>query len=149
MRPVDVGQAKEHSPAAVRRRDVYVAVHGNHHVGQFNARVAVAISRAVGSMWCAYAVALCSVPLVALALKTGDALTVAWFSVGAIDLALLPILLVGQNVEAAAHDARAEADHLTLTALHRLTANVHEINELQTKILEQQSEILARLDAGA
>jgi hypothetical protein len=42
-----------------------------------------------------------------------------------------------QNVIQAANDARAEADHLTLSAVHRLTVEVHEINVAQTKILSE------------
>jgi hypothetical protein len=49
----------------------------------------------------------------------------------------LPIIIVGQNVIQAANDLRAEADHETLSAVHRLTIEVHEINEAQTEILKQ------------
>ena len=49
----------------------------------------------------------------------------------------MPIIIVGQNVIQAANDARAEADHETLTAIHRLTIEVHSINEGQTRILQQ------------
>ncbi|MCC6315270.1 MAG: hypothetical protein IT337_14795, partial [Thermomicrobiales bacterium] len=45
-------------------------------------------------------------------------------------------IIVGQNVQAAAAEARAEADHDTLTAIHTLTQAVHEINEQQSKILD-------------
>ncbi len=44
---------------------------------------------------------------------------------------LLPIIIVGQSVQAAATDTRALADHETLTAIHTLTAEVHTINEQQ------------------
>jgi hypothetical protein len=37
----------------------------------------------------------------------------------------------------AANDARAEADHETLTAVPQLTVEVHTINEAQTAILKQ------------
>ena len=50
---------------------------------------------------------------------------------------LLPIIIVGQNVIQAANDARAEAGHETLTAIHRLTIAVHSLNEGQTRILQQ------------
>ena len=50
---------------------------------------------------------------------------------------LLPIIIVGQNVIQAANDACAEADHETLTAIHRLTIAVHSLNEGQTRILQQ------------
>jgi hypothetical protein len=50
---------------------------------------------------------------------------------------LLPIIIVGQNVIQASTDARAEADHETLTAVHQLTVEVHAINEAQSTILKQ------------
>ena len=53
---------------------------------------------------------------------------------------ILPIIIVGQNVQSAAGEARAESDHETLDAVHTLTVAVHRINE-------QQTEILHRLDA--
>jgi hypothetical protein len=49
---------------------------------------------------------------------------------------LLPIIMVGQNVEAAATDARAQADHDTLSAIHALSIDIHKINEQQTTILD-------------
>ena len=38
---------------------------------------------------------------------------------------------------AGANDARAEADHETLSAVHHLTVEGHAINEAQTAILKQ------------
>src|SRR6266851_2899317 len=61
----------------------------------------------------------------------------AWLAQTFFQLVLLPIIIVGQNVIQAANDARAEADHETLTAVHQLTVEVHAINEAQTAILRQ------------
>ena len=47
-------------------------------------------------------------------------------------------IMVGQNVQAAASDARAETDHETLVAIHQLT-------EQSIQILEGQNKILALL----
>ena len=65
-----------------------------------------------------------------------------WLSSNFLQLVLLPIIIVGQNVISAAQDARAEADHETLTALH--TMNVR-----QLQILEQQQQILDLLKLKA
>jgi hypothetical protein len=62
---------------------------------------------------------------------------VAWVAQTFLQLVLLPIIIVGQNVIQVANDARAEADHVTLSAVHRLTVEVHEINEAQTKVLDE------------
>ena len=87
-------------------------------------------------MWCAYAfAALALVSLPAAVLSGNPVILVSWISQTFLQLVLLSIIIVGQNVISAAQDARAEADHETLTALHN-------INVQQLQILEQQQKIL-------
>jgi hypothetical protein len=85
-------------------------------------------------MWIAYlfaAIALISLPA---AISTHQVIViVAWIAQTFFQLVLLPIIIVGQNVIQATNDARAEADHETLTAVHKL----HAINEAQSAILNQ------------
>ena len=74
----------------------------------------------------------------------GDPLViVAWIAQTFLQLVLLPIIIVSQNVQAAATDARALADHETLSAIHTLSTEIHTIDEQQTTILNllaQQTE---------
>ena len=137
-------QPRQHVPRLVTTREVHRAVHGGSSIGHFNSRLAVAITRAVGTMWAAYVfvlIALVSFPQALTAFLTGNTLVgINWLSQSFLQLVLLPIIIVGQNVISAAQDARAEADHVTLTALH--TMNVQ-----QLQILEQQSQILELLKA--
>lgn len=92
----------------------HVNIHGN----RFNQWLAVLITRSVGSMWCAYlfaGLALVSLPAV---LSSGDVqLIIAWLAQTFLQLVLLPIIIVGQNVQAAVSDARAEADHQNILAI--------------------------------
>ena len=79
-------------------------------------------------MWAAYlfaALALISLPA---ALSTGDSLIiVAWLAQTFLQLVLLPVIIVGQNVNQAAADMRAETDHETLNEiLRRLDGNQEE-----------------------
>jgi hypothetical protein len=108
-------------------------------MGTFNNALAVAITKRVGTMWAAYVfvlIALVSFPAALSAFLQGDTVTgITWLSQSFLQLVLLPIIIVGQNVISAAQDARAEADHETLTALHN-------INVQQLQILEQQQKIL-------
>jgi hypothetical protein len=117
---------------------VQAKIHGDGPVGRFNTALALIITKTVGSMWIAYlfaAIALISLPA---ALHSGDVIViVSWIAQTFLQLVLLPIIIVGQNVIQAANDARAEADHETLSAVHRLTVEVHAINEAQTTILNQ------------
>ena len=129
---------KIHMPRLVLSSHVHEQVHGGGPVGRFNTWLAVRITKTVGTMWIAYlfaAIALISLPA---AIRTGDTIIiVAWVAQTFFQLVLLPIIIVGQNVIQAANDARAEADHETLTAVHKLTVEVHAINEAQSAILRQ------------
>ena len=105
-------------------------------MGRFNARVAELITKGVGSMWCAYAFALLALVSFPAAISSHDPIIiVAWIAQTFLQLVLLPIIIVGQNVQAAASDARAESDHDTLIAIHTLTVEVHEIAERQIQML--------------
>ncbi len=96
-----------HLPAIVRvspsgiRRDL-AAVDG------FNAKAAIVLTSVVGTMWCFWAfngIALVSLPS---AIRTGNlTILINWVSSNWIQLILLPALLVGQRLQAAASDARA------------------------------------------
>jgi hypothetical protein len=89
-------------------------------------------------MWMAYifaAITLISLP--AAIASRSVIVIVAWIAQTFLQLVLLPIIIVGQNVIQASTDARARADHETLTAVHQLTVEVHAINEAQTAILRQ------------
>ena len=132
-------KATLHVPRLVKREEAHDDVHGTSAVGQFNSRLAVLITKSVGTMWAAYLfdlIGLVSLPQAFNAFIHGDTFTgVAWLSQSFLQLVLLPIIIVGQNVISASQDARAEADHETLTALH--TMNVR-----QLQMLEQQERIL-------
>jgi hypothetical protein len=129
-------------PRLVSRAEIRRLVHGTGGINDFNSRFAVLITKSVGTMWCAYLfvlISLVSLPDAIHAFQQGDNfVAVSWLSQSFLQLVLLPIIIVGQNVTAAAQDARAEADHETLTALHT-------INVTQLHILEQQRQILDRI----
>lgn len=135
-----------HVPRLIHARDLHVQIHGSGFFGRLNTRLAVGITKAVGTMWAAYLfglLALISFPQALDALLHGDTLVgITWLSQSFLQLVLLPIIIVGQNVISAAQDARAEADHETLTALHT-------INVQQLQILQQQQSILELLQQKA
>jgi len=81
----------------------------------FNAKLAVIITRGVGTMACAYVfclIALVSLPAILIEAgvlaKPGLILIVAWVAQTFIQLVLLSIIMVGQNVQSIASDARSE-----------------------------------------
>ena len=130
------------APRRVSSTDIRRDIHGGSFVGRFNNRLALVVTKIVGTMWAAYIfalIALVSLPEAVRAFQEGNmVIAVGWLSTSFLQLVLLPIIIVGQNVISAAQDARAEADHETLTALHAI--NVHEL-----ELLEGQQEILSIL----
>jgi hypothetical protein len=92
----------------------------------FNAKLAVILTRCVGSMACAYLfclVALVSLPAILIEAgaiqrsavpnfltKPGLILIVAWVAQTFLQLVLLSVIMVGQSVQSAASDARAEKE---------------------------------------
>jgi hypothetical protein len=133
----EIMEAKAHKPRLVLTHHVQKTVHGDSALGRFNTQVAVKVTKSVGSMWCAYAFAVIAIISLPSAIKSGNSIIIiSWIAQTFLQLVLLPIIIVGQNVQAAASDARAESDHETLLSIHTLTSEVHTIAERQTKMLE-------------
>jgi preprotein translocase subunit SecG len=92
----------------------------------FNAKLAVILTRCVGSMACAYLfclISLVSLPAILIQAgvlhrtgvpnfltKPGLILIVAWVAQTFLQLVLLSVIMVGQSVQSAASDARAEKE---------------------------------------
>jgi hypothetical protein len=143
----DVTPFKFHVPKLVLTHHVHKTVHGESLVGRFNTRVAIVVTKSVGSMWCAYVFALLALISFPAAISSHDPIIiVAWIAQTFLQLVLLPIIIVGQNVQAAADDARAESDHETLIAIHTLTSEVHAIAERQVVMLQLLEERTSHLD---
>lgn len=80
-----------------------------HVMDRFNSWLAIKITGAVGTMWCAYVfcgIALTSLPST-LKLHSINA-DVQWVAQTFLQLVLLSVIIVGQNIMAAAADARQE-----------------------------------------
>ena len=81
-----------------------------------NSKIAVFLTEHVGTMWCAYAfvcLALISLPE---AVKGGTATLIAWIAQTFLQLVLLPVIMVGQQVQGEKTEVRAIQDHETLMA---------------------------------
>jgi hypothetical protein len=73
-----------------------------------NAKIAVFVTNLVGTMWCAYLFTLLALLGLPAALKPGGEGIVAWIAQTFLQLVLLSVIMVGQNVQSLAADARAE-----------------------------------------
>jgi hypothetical protein len=100
-------------------------------INRFNTKVALLVTAVVGSMWCAYAFALFDLISLPDAIRGGAATIVSWVAQTFLQLVLLSIIMVGQNVQAAAADKRAEA------TFHDASATLHEVAHLQGHLAAQ------------
>jgi hypothetical protein len=141
-------RAQEHQHRHVSRAEIRTRVHGAGLAGRFNKRLALFVTIAVGSMWCAYAfVGLAFISLPA-AVRSGDpVILVSWISQTFLQLVLLSVIMVGQNVVATAADQRAEADHETLQLLHEISTRQLEILQEQRLSQQVQDRVLAAIVA--
>lgn len=120
----NVQQMIEHVPQLVRARDVRSRIFGAGSVNDFNARIAVSATHLLSSMWFFwFCVILDLVELPSVLMNLSPIIVVTYISQTVIQLLALPLLGAGQRIIAAAQDARAEADHKTLTALHTINVN--------------------------
>jgi len=117
---------------------------------RFNAWFAVKVTTGVGTMWCAYAfAALAIVSLPAAITSHNPVILVSWISQTFLQLVLLSVIIVGQNVLAAAADKRSEATYKDADAV------LHEAVKIQEHLLAQDQALgdlvtrLARLEGRA
>jgi hypothetical protein len=114
--PVKVSEQLPHGSAAAR----------------FNSWLAVRVTNGVGTMWCAYAFAALALVSLPSAISSHSAVTlVSWVSQTFLQLVLLSVIIVGQNVLAAAADLRSEATYNDADAV------LHEVVKLQDHLLAQ------------
>ena len=89
-------------------------------------------------MWCAYAFALFDLISLPSAIRSGPSAIVTWVAQTFLQLVLLSVIMVGQNVQAAAADKRAEA------TFHDASATLHEVAHVQGH-LAAQDVLLSRI----
>ena len=135
-----VAHRREHGPAKVA--DVRA---GGNAITRFNTRAAVIVTRAVGTMYCAYIFCLLAFYGLPAGLHGGAAGFVQWASSQFIQLVLLPIIIVGSSVLAEASDRMAKRQFDDVEAL------LHGQDEQAKHLAAQDDKILAileRIDAN-
>jgi len=114
--------------------------HGN-AAARFNAWLAVKVTKGVGTMWCAYAfTAMALVSLPSAISSHSRVVLVSWISQTFLQLVLLSVIIVGQNVLAAAADKRSEATYKDADAV------LHESVKIQEHLLAQDGVLSGLVD---
>ena len=112
-----------------------------------NAKIGLFITKSVGTMWAAYlffALTLVSLPA---ALASGNALIiVSWIAQTFLQLVLLPIIIVGQNIQASSADARAIATYEDAGAILEEAKEIQSHLAAQDEALDKLIKDLARVE---
>lgn len=110
-------------------------------INRANRKIGLGITKSVGTMWCAYAFALLALVSLPAAIASHDPIIiVAWIAQTFLQLVLLPVIIVGQNIQAAAADARSAATYEDAGAI------LEEAKQIQLHLAAQDATIGALLD---
>jgi hypothetical protein len=108
----------------------------------------VKVTTGVGTMWCAYAFAALALISLPQAISSHSTVTlVSWVSQTFLQLVLLSVIIVGQNVLAAAADKRSEATYNDADAVLHEAVKIQEHLLAQDSVLEELAEKLKRVEA--
>jgi hypothetical protein len=113
-------------------------------LARFNSWFAVKVTNGVGTMWCAYAFAALALVSLPAAISSHNAVTlVSWISQTFLQLVLLSVIIVGQNVLAAAADKRSAATYNDADAV------LHEAVKIQEHLAAQDEVLQMLMDTSA
>ncbi|MEY4293559.1 MAG: hypothetical protein RIR29_209 [Actinomycetota bacterium] len=138
-------------PHATARKAKGPAVSAKHEQSKqklgINGKIGLAITKSVGTMWAAYAFFALSLISLPAAIASGDTLViVAWAAQTFLQLVLLPIIIVGQNIQAASADARAIATYEDATAILEEAKEIQSHLAAQDESLDKLIKDLARVE---
>jgi hypothetical protein len=120
-------------PHIAKRKAEGAALIADEQVG-FNGWLAATITRAVGSMWCAYAFAALALISLPDAIHGGVFTLVSWISQTFLQLVLLSIIMVGQRVLASASDKQALQTFKDAEAVLQLTDEIDKLIKVNTDL---------------
>ncbi len=97
-----------------------------------NGKIGLFITTIVGTMWAAYLFTILALISFPSAINSGDSIIiVAWIAQTFLQLVLLPIIIVGQNIQATTSDKRADETYKDAEAV------LHECMQIQQHLSAQ------------
>tara|TARA_Y100001968_G_C18780466_1_gene446454 strand:- start:120 stop:470 length:351 start_codon:yes stop_codon:yes gene_type:complete len=90
-------------------------------LSRFNSQIALKITKLVGSMWCAYFFAILALVSLPTAISSDNPLTIdSWIAQTFLQLVLLPVIIVGQNLQQDENKERSREDSLKIEELYEI-----------------------------
>lgn len=143
---------KQHPHVEARRAKGPAVAHSKAHASSkvtLNGRIGLAITRSVGTMWAAYAFLALSLVSLPAAIGSGSVLViVSWVAQTFLQLVLLPIIIVGQNIQAKASDQRAIATYEDAGAILEEAKEIQSHLGAQDAALDNLISRVEKLEAG-
>ncbi|MFA6354238.1 MAG: hypothetical protein WCX12_00965 [Candidatus Paceibacterota bacterium] len=103
----------------------------------FNGRLALFITSAVGTMWCAYLFAVIAFISLPEAFQGGTSALISWVAQTFLQLVLLSVIMVGQKVAARASDKQAEQTYKDTEEILKLQDEVHRLIKINNTLTEE------------
>jgi hypothetical protein len=113
------------------------------HIG-LNGRIAVLITNAVSTMWCAYIFAIIALISLPSAISGGTAALISWIAQTFLQLVLLSVIMVGQKVAAQASDKQAMQTYKDAEALLKIEDEVHRLVKMNNELTEEIHSLLTK-----
>jgi hypothetical protein len=131
----------EQHPRAKARKDEHPSQKlANGKIG-LNERIGLLITKGVGTMWAAYAFFALTLVSLPAALASGNTLIIiSWVAQTFLQLVLLPIIIVGQNLQAKDAERRAIATYEDAGAI------LEEAKEIQSHLTDQDKALTHLID---
>ena len=99
-----------------------------------NGKLGLFLTTVVGTMWAAYLFSLLALISFPSAIRSGNSIIiVAWIAQTFLQLVLLPIIIVGQNIQSKAADRRAEQTYEDVDAI------LHECTQIEAHLAAQDN----------
>lgn len=134
-------QYQQHPHVEARKENPPHQVHHRKKKLSLNDRIGLGITKRVGTMWAAYIFVALSLVSLPAALASGDTLIiVAWVAQTFLQLVLLPVIIVGQNLQAADAEKRAIATYDDAGAI------LEEAKEIQSHLSSQDQALNHLID---
>jgi hypothetical protein len=114
------------------------------HIG-LNGKIASIITASIGTMWAAYLFAGLAFVALPTAIQQGSpTVLVNWLSSNFLQLVLLPIIIVGQQIQAKASDKQAEQTFKDAEAILVLQDEVHKLIEINNQLTQDIHTVIVK-----
>src|SRR5258708_36033604 len=105
-------------------------------------RVAIFITKMVGTMWCAIVFTIIALISLPAAIRGGTATLISWIAQTFLQLVLLSIIMVGQNIAAKKSDRQLEQTYRDSEELLKISGAMRELLQKNTELTTEIHEVV-------